>query len=126
MMASSPIGPMDSPKHAPGPGLINLDLNVSHEFMLSKRRKEAQTLAVTLNSFNVLNQQNDVTYIGVISSPFFAQAVAAFPPSACNSISNTSFEYGNSHSAGFFPSCSVVDLKRTSHWIVNLINGINA
>jgi Carboxypeptidase regulatory-like domain len=62
-----------------GPGLINLDLNVSHEFVLSKKRKEAQTLAVTLNSFNVLNHANEVTYIGVISSPFFGQAVAAFP-----------------------------------------------
>ncbi len=62
-----------------GPGLINLDLNVSHEFVLSKKRKELQTLEVTLNSFNVLNRANDVTYIGVISSPFFDQAVAAFP-----------------------------------------------
>jgi hypothetical protein len=63
-----------------GPGLINLDLNVSHDFVLSKKRKEARTLAVTLNSFNVLNHQNDVTLIGVISSPFFGRAVAALPP----------------------------------------------
>lgn len=63
-----------------GPGLINLDLNISHDFVLSRKHKEARTLAVTLNSFNVLNHPNDVTYIGVISSPFFGQAVAAFPP----------------------------------------------
>ena len=63
-----------------GPGLINLDLNVSHEFVLSKKRKEARTLAVTLNSFNVLNHQNEVTFVGVVSSPFFGRAVAALPP----------------------------------------------
>lgn len=63
-----------------GPGLINLDLNISHDFVLSRRPKEARTLAVTLNSFNVLNHQNDVTYIGVISSPFFNMPVAALPP----------------------------------------------
>ena len=63
-----------------GPGLINLDLNVSHEFVLSKKRKEARTLAVTINSFNVLNHQNDVTLVGVVSSPFFGRAVAALPP----------------------------------------------
>jgi Carboxypeptidase regulatory-like domain len=63
-----------------GPGLINLDLNISHDFVVSKRRKEAQVLAVTLNSFNVLNHQNDVTFVGVITSPFFAQPVAALPP----------------------------------------------
>jgi hypothetical protein len=63
-----------------GPGLINLDLNVSHDFILSKKRKEARTLAITLNSFNVLNHANDVTFIGVVSSPFFGHAVAALPP----------------------------------------------
>jgi TonB dependent receptor len=63
-----------------GPGLINLDLNVAHDFVLSKKRKEAQTLTVSLNSFNVLNHQNDVTFVGVITSPFFGHAVAALPP----------------------------------------------
>ena len=63
-----------------GPGFINLDLNVSHDFVLSKKRKEARTLTVTLNSFNVLNHQNDVTFVGVITSPFFGHAVAALPP----------------------------------------------
>jgi hypothetical protein len=63
-----------------GPGLINLDLNVSHDFILSRRHKEARTLTASLNSFNVLNHPNDVIYIGVITSPFFGQAVAALPP----------------------------------------------
>jgi hypothetical protein len=63
-----------------GPGLVNLDLNISHDFALTKHRKDAHTLVVTLNSFNVLNHQNDVTFVGVISSPFFGRAVAALPP----------------------------------------------
>jgi len=63
-----------------GPGFINLDLKVGHDFTLSKARKEARTLTVSLNSFNVLNHRNDVTYVGVITSPFFGQAVQAQPP----------------------------------------------
>jgi hypothetical protein len=41
-----------------GPSLINLDLNVSHDFALSKSREHAKTLSVSLNSFNVLNHVN--------------------------------------------------------------------
>lgn len=63
-----------------GPGLINLDLNVSHDFVLSKKQKDSRTLTATVNSFNVLNRANDVTYVGVVTSPFFGHAVAAFPP----------------------------------------------
>jgi hypothetical protein len=74
-----------------GPGLINLDLNVAHDFILSKDKKEARSLTVALNSFNVLNHRNATTYIGVCgaslieaggcpASPFFGQAVSALPP----------------------------------------------
>lgn len=63
-----------------GPGLVSLDLNVSHDFVLSKGRKEARTLAVSLDSFNVLNHKNDATYVGIITSPFFGRAVQAQPP----------------------------------------------
>jgi hypothetical protein len=63
-----------------GPGLINLDLNVAHDFVLFKSRKDAPKLSVSLSSFNVINHRNDVTYIGVISSPFFGRAVEAQPP----------------------------------------------
>jgi hypothetical protein len=63
-----------------GPGFVNLDLNISHDFVLSKQRKEARTLTASLNSFNVLNHQNDVTYIDVVTSPFFGGPVAALPP----------------------------------------------
>ena len=75
----------DRPSNVPrnslhGPGLVNLDLNMSHDFALSKSREHAKTLSVSLNSFNVLNHVNDVTYIGVITSPFFGRAVAAQAP----------------------------------------------
>lgn len=63
----------------PGPALINLDVNAAHDFVLSKKRKEGPTLTVALNAFNVLNHVNDVTYIGVVTSPFFGHAVAAQP-----------------------------------------------
>jgi hypothetical protein len=63
-----------------GPGLINLDLNLSHDFALSKQKKEAKVISVTLNSFNVLNHPNYVTYIGTISSPLFGKPAAALPP----------------------------------------------
>ncbi len=63
-----------------GPGLIDLDLNVAHDFKLGKSAKEQKVLTVGLNSFNVLNHTNDMTYVGVITSPFFGQAVAALPP----------------------------------------------
>jgi hypothetical protein len=63
-----------------GPGLIDLDLNIAHDFKLGKSQKEQKLLTLALNSFNVLNHTNDVTYVGVISSPFFGHAVAAQPP----------------------------------------------
>jgi hypothetical protein len=62
----------------PGPPFINLDLNASHDFTLSREKK--RVLAVALNSFNVLNHPNDVTYVGVINSPFFGRGVSALPP----------------------------------------------
>jgi hypothetical protein len=48
--------------------------------VLSKQKKEARVISVALNSFNVLNHPNYVTYIGTISSPFFGRPVAAQPP----------------------------------------------
>jgi len=63
-----------------GPGTVGLDLNLSHDFPLSKKKKETRILSVSLNSFNVLNHPNYLTYIGTISSPLFGQPVAAQPP----------------------------------------------
>lgn len=64
----------------PGPGMIDLDLNLSHDFPLSKNKKEAKVLSLSLNCFNVLNHPNYVTYIGALSSPLFGRPVAAQPP----------------------------------------------
>ena len=64
----------------PGPGLINLDLSIAHDFLLSKGPEHSRKFTVSLNSFNVLNHPNDVTYIGVQSSPNFGRAVQAQPP----------------------------------------------
>ncbi len=63
-----------------GPGLVDLDLNLSHDFPFSKAKKEARVLSVALNSFNVLNHPNYVTYIGVRSSSLFGKPVSAQPP----------------------------------------------
>jgi hypothetical protein len=73
--------PVDVPRNTmDGPGLIDLDLNLSHDFPLSKAKKESKIISVSLNAFNVLNHPNYVTYIGTISSPFFGKPVAANPP----------------------------------------------
>ena len=63
-----------------GPGLIDLDLNISHDFPLTKAKKESRVFTVSLNAFNVLNHPNYVTYIGTQSSPLFGKPVAAQPP----------------------------------------------
>jgi Carboxypeptidase regulatory-like domain len=63
-----------------GPGYIDLDVNLAHDFILTKTGRDGPVATISVNSFNVLNHANDVTYIGVVSSPFFGQAVAAQPP----------------------------------------------
>src|SRR5215469_4482996 len=63
-----------------GPSYISLDVNLGHDFPLTKEGSKGPTTSVTLNSFNVLNHPNDMTYIGVGGSPFYGQAVAAQPP----------------------------------------------
>jgi hypothetical protein len=44
------------------------------------RNTEARVITVNLNSFNVLNHPNYVSFIGTQSSPFFGKPVAAQPP----------------------------------------------
>jgi hypothetical protein len=77
--------PIDRPAGVPrnlthGPSYINLDLNLAHDVLLNKSGKEGPVATISVNSFNVLNRENDVSYVGVISSPFFGHAVAAQPP----------------------------------------------
>ena len=63
-----------------GPTYVDLDLSLSHEFQLSRGKKEGPSLTAQLGGFNVVNHRNDVTYVGVLTSPFFGRAVAARPP----------------------------------------------
>ena len=63
-----------------GPGYANLDLNLSHTFLVGHHAEQPENLRIGLSSFDILNHPNDMPYIGVITSPFFGQAVAAYPP----------------------------------------------
>ena len=49
-----------------GPGLVNVDVNVAHDFHFKKEKKDGPVLTAALNIFNVLNHPNYVTFIGVI------------------------------------------------------------
>ena len=59
---------------------IRVDQTVRNTDLPIEAKKEAKVLTVSLNSFNVLNHPNYVTYIGTQSSPLFGQPVAALPP----------------------------------------------
>lgn len=61
-----------------GPNFINLDVNLAHDFTFARDKKHVLTVA--LNAFNVFNHPNDLTYVGVITSPFFDRGVIAQPP----------------------------------------------
>lgn len=63
-----------------GPGYVDLDLNLARDFPLTRQGDKGPTATLSVNSFNVLNHVNDMTYIGVVGSPFFGHAVAAQPP----------------------------------------------
>ncbi len=63
-----------------GPSFIGFDLNAGHDFPLTKDGMKGPVASLTINSFNVLNHPNYTTYIGVVGSPFFGQAVEAMPP----------------------------------------------
>ncbi len=75
----------DRPANVPrnsghGPGYANLDINLSHTFLLSHHTRESKNLRIGLSGFDVFNHPNDLPYIGVITSPFFGHAVASDPP----------------------------------------------
>ena len=62
-----------------GPGLLNLDLRWFHNFRLGKKKESPQG-AVSVDTFNALNDVNYNTFIGNLSSPFVGEAVLAKPP----------------------------------------------
>jgi hypothetical protein len=75
----------DRPAHVPrnsgyGPAYANLDVNLSHTFLLGHHANEPERLRVGLSSFDVLNHPNYPSYVGVVTSPFFGRAVTADPP----------------------------------------------
>ncbi|HEY8998045.1 MAG TPA: hypothetical protein VIM60_09105, partial [Edaphobacter sp.] len=74
--------PAGTPRNAlHGPSYADLDLNLSRDFYLRRDGKHTgPSMTLSVNSFNVLNHLNPTTYVGVITSPFFGQAVAAQPP----------------------------------------------
>jgi hypothetical protein len=68
-----------------GPGLLNLDVNVAHDFHFKKEKKDGPVFTAALNIFNVLNHPNFVTFIGVIGpdggprNPNFGFPASAYP-----------------------------------------------
>ncbi len=77
LVVDRPLGVPRNSLH--GPGFLNLDLNLSHDVRLGADAKKAPVLTLSLNSFNVLNHFNPVTYVGVQNSPFFGRAVLGQP-----------------------------------------------
>jgi outer membrane receptor protein involved in Fe transport len=75
----------DRPRGVPrnsleGPGFAELDLRWAKDFYLTHAKDKGPVTTVGIDAFNVLNHTNYVSYIGTLSSPFFGQAVAAYPP----------------------------------------------
>jgi Carboxypeptidase regulatory-like domain len=68
-----------------GPGLLNLDMNIQHDFKFQKEKKDGPVLTASLNVFNILNHPNYLTYNGVIGpdggpiNPDFRTPTQAFP-----------------------------------------------
>jgi hypothetical protein len=68
-----------------GPGQLNLDVNVAHDFHFKKEKKDGPVLTAALNVFNILNHPNYVTFIGVIGpdggprNPNFGLPASAYP-----------------------------------------------
>lgn len=63
-----------------GPGFVELDLRWSYDWRFQKAKKDGARMTFALDSFNVTNRVNYVSYTGNLSSPFFGHAVAAKPP----------------------------------------------
>jgi hypothetical protein len=77
MANDRPVGVPRNTLH--GPTYINMDLNLAHDIRLMTWKEGGPIATISVNSFNVLNHPNDVTYIGVVGSPFFGHAVTTLP-----------------------------------------------
>ncbi len=63
-----------------GPGYAQLDIRWSRDFFLVPSKKDkGPTATFGVDAFDVLNHVNYSGYVGNLSSPFFAQPVAALP-----------------------------------------------
>jgi hypothetical protein len=72
-----------------GPGFAQVDLRVTKLFRMfrppsadpeSAKREYINNFEINLDIFNVFNRTNLVSYIGVLSSPYFGRANAASRP----------------------------------------------
>jgi hypothetical protein len=63
-----------------GPEFAELDLRWAKDFYLTRAKDKGPVTTLGVDAFNALNHTNYVNYIGTLSSPFFGEAVAAYPP----------------------------------------------
>jgi hypothetical protein len=63
-----------------GPAFAQLDLRWAKDFFLTHAKDKGPVTTIGLDAFNALNHTNYTSYIGTLSSPFFGQAVSAYPP----------------------------------------------
>ena len=78
VLTDRPAGVLRNSGH--GPGYANLDINLSHTFVVGHHAQQPENLRIGISSFDVFNHPNDLPYIGVATSPFFGHAVGAEPP----------------------------------------------
>lgn len=73
--------PLGIPRNSlEGPGFVGLDVRWSHDLYFVRAKKDkGPSATLGLDAFNVLNHVNYAGYVGVQSSPFFRQPVAALP-----------------------------------------------
>ncbi len=63
-----------------GPGYANFDLRMSRDFFLTKDKKEkGKVITVGLDAFDVINHVNFTSFTGDLTSPFYGEAVSAYP-----------------------------------------------
>lgn len=62
-----------------GEPYISLDLRWSHDFFLTASGDKGPALNASIDSFNLTNHSDYMTYVGALTSPFFGRPVAAYP-----------------------------------------------